>query len=160
MGQSGGAKDWNPNQVKDSTLGQFGQGNYGEAGRGASGALQNSMDFNRDLVGGLANPVMGISDVANSMGGQDAAAERRKQQFSDFGVAEQRQGEQQRQAQARQAFQGQQDQAKLASDTANKTYQDQQAGLTKSLDDENAFNAARNARRKATGQTLFGGWNG
>lgn len=156
MGQNGGAfkggVDWNPG---NSTLGQAAQGNWGEAGRGLAGGVQNSMNLNKDLLGGLAAPLGGIRDVGESMFGTPQAAMRKRRDdlnAAQQGAQEQAQGNQQRQQEAYNAQQ-------LASQNqANQAYQTGQATQDQSLAAEDAFTQARNAARKAKGQTLFGGW--
>lgn len=50
------------------------------------------------------------------------------------------------------------EQKRLADEKRNKEYQDQQAGISKSIADEDAFTRARNAARREKGNTLFGAW--
>ncbi len=155
MGQSGGIKgaDWNP---LNSTTGQVAQGNYGAL----RGPLQNSVNFTKDLLGGIAAPLSGIQDLGASAAGIPQAAARHEKDLASAqvqGAQEQAYGQQQQGlAQQQQAT----DAAQQATNDANALYQKNQAGLTDTLNSENAFNAARNAARKAKGNTLYGAWNG
>ncbi len=151
-GQSGGAfsggVDWDP---RNSMLGQAAQGNWGEAGRGAMGGLQNAAGFNAQLLGGLASPAASIAGLVDSASGQpQAAARHKKDELSSEQLGAQQQGE-------RQA--GEAQQARAAADARrNAEFLTGQATANQTAADEDAFTAARNASRRARGNTLYQGW--
>jgi len=139
---------------RQSTLGQFAQGNYGNALNQTVGGIGKGLKAGWDIQGGVLNPLGGINDVSAGVSGAPQAEKRRQQdqqnQAADYmGVQRDQQAqEMQRQQQEQQA-------------AAQKAQQDKlnQYNLSQqSIADEDAFTKARNAARRAQGQTLFGAW--
>ncbi len=151
-GQDGSAfKDPNIYDPRQSTLGQYAQGNYGEALNQTMGGIGNVRNVGNDLGKTLWNPIGAGLDLGNSIGGQPQATKRRQQdeqnQAADYAGF---QKEQNAQAVAR----DQQAAAQKAQQDKLNSYNLQQ----QTASEEDAFTQARNAARRARGTTLFGAW--
>lgn len=141
-----GTVDWNP---LNSTPGQAVRGNWGEAGRGAMGGIENAAALSGQLASAALNPTGAIDSLSQSISGETQAAQRRKRDLAgvdarDAQLASERAAAD---AQARQTAEA---------NKRNQDYQSQQASMSAALGAEDAFTKARNAARKAKGTQLFG----
>lgn len=168
MGDTAKNVNWNPaespiwkgqqdNDIGNSTLGQFWKGNYAEAGRGAAGGVGNLSNISKDLGMGLANPIKGVGDLGNALGGQPQAEDRFQEKRRGIDAENSKREQMDR-------YQSQQNEMNLQRQQAdNKRNSDYLQGVEtqkKGTADEDAFNRARLAARRAKGNTLFGAYNG
>ena len=145
-----GGTNWNP---LDSTLGQLGQGNFQEAGRGAVGGLQRNFADAGRITKDVLLPIAGGNDLANEISGTKGIKKRAAEDEAGRNAYDAQQQQIQRQAEQQQ---------KASADAAakNKEYTDQQSQLSDSAGEADTFNRARAAARRAKGSTMFGGYNG
>ncbi len=145
-----GNTDWNP---LNSTLGQFGQGNFSEAARGALGGAERFIKDSARISKDIIAPVAGMRDIAGEITGETGIKKRAAKDEADRNAYD----AQQRQIQAQAA---QQQKASADATAKNQTYRDQQTQLSNSAGEADAFAKARAAARRAKGSEMFGGYNG
>ncbi len=108
------------------------------------------IDFNEGFLGtNLLPPELRQSDSA--IGGAVKGEQGYQKSGADTALAAMN-----KDAQAKQL--DRQNQAALRGQQENQAYQNEQNALTQSTADEDAFTAARNAARRAKGNTLYQGW--
>lgn len=145
-----GTVDWNP---LNSTLGQLAQGNYGEAGRGAAGGVQNLANTWKDIGMGFVNPGAAYKDIYGSISGETGARQRREQDIF---------GQQQDQARRQAEYAGwnQQMNQQQAAQKRNQDYLNRYSADQAATADADAYQRAKDAARRAKGTQLFGAYNG